>query len=163
MYISIYIWLYVYIINNVYIYIYTYEPSPVVLRDLTPQEAIGQLSAAPKGDHRAMPRGAGLGICAGWMVAFYWFIYLKWWFYGGFLLVYMVYIPNMTYMVGFWWFFFDLYGGFHCFGGTPIAGRFIVENPIKKGMITRGTPHFRKPPYTLKPDNMGDTVIYPIC
>ena len=23
------------------------------------------------------------------------------------------------------------YGGFHCHGGTPIAGWFIMENPIK--------------------------------
>ena len=38
-----------------------------------------------------------------------------------------------------------LIGGFHGHGGTPIAGWFIIENPIQKWMIW-GYPYFRKPP-----------------
>ena len=36
-------------------------------------------------------------------------------------------------------------GGFHGYGGTPIAGWFIRDIPVK-WMMTRGTPYFRKPP-----------------
>ena len=38
---------------------------------------------------------------------------------------------------------FLIYGGFHKWG-TPIAGLFIIENPIK---TIWGYPYLRKPPY----------------
>ena len=39
------------------------------------------------------------------------------------------------------------YGGFHSHGDTPIAGWFIMENPIK--LHDLGVPLFRKPPYDV--------------